>query len=144
MSKLLVRRESAKSIVIALGIVLGVAVGFGGATLAFATADDDSPSSTQKATEWPTNAEGLTYGSALDAVSAEDEPDLILAVATNGNVGYVLATDLDGEEPQTPEEAIAQQAANAGKSRTIPVCEADGTTVIGHFVISPGRVTLQE
>lgn len=92
----------------------------------------------QVGTEWPKNARGLTYGSAADAKSPQDEPDLIRATATNGKVGYVLKTDLDGPMPSSPEEALAQQAANAGKTRVIPVYEADGTTMIGEFLIEPG------
>lgn len=85
-----------------------------------------------------TNASGLTYGSSLWATRPEDEPDLIAAEATNGKAGYVYATDLEGPEPSSPAEALAQQAANMGKTRTIPVYEANGRTVIGEFIIEPG------
>jgi len=90
------------------------------------------------ATDWPVNAQGQTYGSSAGAASAPDEPDLVLAQATNGRVGYVLATDLEGPMPASPEEALAWQAASAGKTRVIPVYLADGVTIIGEFQVGPG------
>lgn len=56
-----------------------------------------------------TNASGHTYGSALGAKNQEDEPDLIAVVATNGKSGYVLKTDLYGDEPSSPAEAMETQ-----------------------------------
>ncbi|MBC7292680.1 MAG: hypothetical protein H5T84_01010 [Thermoleophilia bacterium] len=75
------------------------------------------------------------------ARSPQDEPDLILAEATNGKVGYVLRTELEGQEPGSPQEALAQQAAQAGKNRAIPVYESDGKTVIGVFIVTSGLGT---
>ncbi|MEC4271582.1 hypothetical protein VJ923_00210 [Adlercreutzia sp. R25] len=45
--------------------------------------------------EFLVNEAGQTYGTAFDAESSEAEPDLIEAVATNGQEGYVLKVDLD-------------------------------------------------
>ncbi len=83
--------------------------------------------------KWPTNARGLTYGPGPNALSPQDEPDLVLATATNGKDGYVLATDLEGPTPSSPEEALAWQAARAGKAWVIPVYQSDGITQIGVF-----------
>jgi hypothetical protein len=85
--------------------------------------------------QWPKNAQGLTYGSGSDSMTPQDEPDLILVGATNGKVGYVLRTDLEGQASKSPQEALSQQAAQAGKDRVIPVYESDGTTKIGVFII---------
>lgn len=89
-------------------------------------------------TDWPKNAQGLTYGSALNAVSPQDEPDLIQVQASNGKTGYVLRADLEPSAPKTPAEALAHQAAQqaaALENATIPVYTSDGTTQIGIFVL---------
>lgn len=85
-------------------------------------------------TVWPRNQRGQTYGSGLDAMSPEDEPDLIRVEATNGETGYANRTDLEAPAPASPAEAVAQQAARAGKPDIIPVYEVDGVTQIGEFV----------
>jgi hypothetical protein len=91
----------------------------------------------QIGTEWPKNASGSTYGSAADAKSPQDEPNLIRVTATNGLTGYAWKTDLDGPLPRTPEEALKQQSAQEGKDRVIPVYQSDGMTQIGVFAVSP-------
>lgn len=90
-------------------------------------------------TSYKTNAQGLTYGSELDAATPADVPDLILAIATNGKEGYVLKGDLYPQLPTSPAEAIAwQKEQNATRSVTrIPVYAQDGVTVIGEFEITP-------
>lgn len=97
----------------------------------------DKPQTVQAGdgTDWPVNAGGQTYGSAAAAKSPADEPDLILVYATNGKLGYSLRTDLEGDTPSTPEEALAEQAARAGKGVTVPVYLSDGKTQIGEFDI---------
>jgi hypothetical protein len=82
--------------------------------------------------EFPKNENGQTYGSASDATSPYTEPDLIEAYGVDGNIGYVMKKDLDGEMPRTPEEALANQR-NAPAIRTIPLYDVDGKTVIGEF-----------
>ena len=52
-----------------------------------------------------------------------------------------MRTDLEEPTPSSPEEALAQQAAQAGKDRVIPVYELDGTTKIGVFIISSSGMT---
>jgi len=83
------------------------------------------------------NENGQTYGSSLYAVSAETEPDLILARGIDGTIGYVYYTDLYREEPKNPEEAIAMQKINSRKIRIIPLYASDGKTVIGKFRTTP-------
>jgi hypothetical protein len=50
---------------------------------------------------------GGPYGSATDATSSETEPELISAIGVDGTKGYVLKKDIGGEQPKSPEEAIA-------------------------------------
>ena len=93
------------------------------------------------------NEAGQTYGSASNARSTSDRPDLIAAIGTNGTPGYVYNSDLMKDSPKTPAEAIAQQEAYAKLSenwdgetpiivRTIPLYAVDGETVIGEYEIS--------
>lgn len=94
------------------------------------------------------NASGETYGSAMTASSADEEPDLIAAQAANGEIGYVRKSELDraaGSDIQTPAEAAAwnreRQANNAkGATLSVPVYAKDGKTVIGRFVLDDGQV----
>lgn len=99
-------------------------------------------STPQPAPHYKTNAAGQTYGSALDAISPETEPDLIMAVATNGMVGYVRKGDLDiangnvaAKRFSSPEDAVTWQETAGAHDRTIPVYAADGTGVVGTFVV---------
>ena len=88
-------------------------------------------------------AKGQTFGSAADAPSLEQEPDLILVVATNGAEGYVLRADLNTANGQaaaesftSPEEALVWQETEGREDRLIPVYERDGTTLIGSFLVA--------
>ncbi|WP_179088701.1 hypothetical protein [Paenibacillus amylolyticus] len=82
---------------------------------------------------YPKNKNGQTYGSAAYATSPETEPDLILATGVDGTDGYLLKKDMDGEQPKTPEEAIAIQNSRSPDGRDIPLYDKDGETVIGVF-----------
>jgi hypothetical protein len=90
-------------------------------------------SAQQQIVVFPRNAKGLSYGSELDAASPDTAPGLIEAIATNGQLGYVLKTDLHPALPKSPQEALAQQAA-APPVRTIPVYDLAGHK-IGVFEI---------
>lgn len=70
---------------------------------------------------------------AVEATSPETEPELIEAIGVDGTEGYVLKKDLDGEQPSTPEEAIAQQKSKAAEGRDIPLYDMDGENMIGVF-----------
>lgn len=85
------------------------------------------------APNYPTNENGETYGSASLANSLDTEPDLISAIGVGGTHGYVRKTDLNGEMPKTPEQALAQMRRWEGKVRQIPLYDVDGKTVIGVF-----------
>ena len=84
-----------------------------------------------------TNKDGKSYGKVAQNIIL-NEPDLILAVGTNGKEGYIKKTDLYANEPKTPEEAIRIQEdkiTNNNLIRYIPLYEIDGKTVIGEFKI---------
>jgi len=81
------------------------------------------------ATAWGVNSDGQTYG----VPNSRGTPDLIAAVATNGQQGYIYATQLQAAQPQptSPQQAAAMHPTPVA----IPVYKSDGHTVIGEFVI---------
>ncbi|WP_162799169.1 hypothetical protein [Nocardioides sp. 616] len=80
--------------------------------------------------EWGVNAKGETFGVQRNGRS----PDLIAVVTTDGKQGYAYVEDLEGPVPTSPADALAQQEANEGKKRSVPVYESDGETLIGEYV----------
>ena len=99
--------------------------------------------------EYKTNESGQTYGNVDPFVepAAQATPDLIAAIGLDGIEGYVYAYDLDGEQPNNPDEAAVymenlekeiQNAKDAGWDhlRYIPLYKEDGKTVVGQFGIS--------
>jgi hypothetical protein len=89
-------------------------------------------------TDWGVNANGDTYGAAND----RGEPDLLAVVATNGHRGYVYRDELEhasGGDVSTPAEALARQEAHGDETVSIPAYESDGVTIVGEFVVRPGR-----
>jgi hypothetical protein len=82
------------------------------------------------------NENGETYGcSGANALAIGEEPDLISSIGSDGTLGYVRATELYLEEPNTPEEAVAISQQNIN-GRSINLYEKDGVTIIGTFEIS--------
>ena len=57
-------------------------------------------------TEYATNSEGLTYGKVTDAPPWGEMPDLVAVEATNGMKGYAYWEELNGIQPENPEEAM--------------------------------------
>lgn len=125
------------SVLLALALLVGVLSGSAVAVSAAA-----SP-------QYEVNARGITYGHVDPRISPalQEIPQLIAAIGIDGTEGYVYASDLDGEQPQNPEEAIKYMEnleievarARAARSiyfRTIPLYASDGVTVIGEFAIS--------
>ncbi|MGI5182524.1 hypothetical protein ACQEVZ_60535 [Dactylosporangium sp. CA-152071] len=81
---------------------------------------------------YPRNASGETYGSAAEAGSPGQAPDLILVSFGQGQRGYVRKDDLDSPEFTDPADAVEWSRQNEGRPpRVIPVYAADGRTVIG-------------
>jgi hypothetical protein len=125
--------ERKSCVAIALAAASCVVAAIGLTTEAFA---DQPP------TPFPVNSAGLTYGSAADADSPENEPDLIFVLGTNGHDGYVRRSDLDGPTPSSPEEAIAMQESDDGqRGRNIPVFDQTGVHVIDIFHIAGSAET---
>lgn len=73
--------------------------------------------------EFGVNEEGMTYGSTEGLYSGDQYPDLILVRATNGEIGYIYATDeaaASGGWVSTPEEAVAyMEERNAAMSAAL-------------------------
>lgn len=80
---------------------------------------------------------GRTHGAVLRAISPAGGPDWIRAFATNGRVGYVRSSELNGPLPSSPAQAVAMDQA---PPRVIPVYALDRRTVIGQFVVGGGIV----
>lgn len=134
-------RKSTSSVVrraalLAATLLGGATIGLVGVGMAHASGASNR--SQQPGAVYPKNAHGLTYGSAANANSPGNEPDLIKVVASNGKEGYVYRTQLEPQTtPTNPAQAVAQQQARAANAvKAIPVYAADGTTVIGSFVMS--------
>ncbi len=123
----------------ALGIAAALAV-VGVNASASSTAGDEFIVSSKSYGDYPKNSQGKAFGSALEAKTPADEPDLILAQGTNGKIGYILRSDARGPEPRTPAEAIApaKQTFRTENPRTstIPLYSEDGVTVIGEYLIN--------
>jgi hypothetical protein len=84
------------------------------------------------------NEYGQTFGSTLDVMYVSDYPDLVAVLGDNGIRGYAYQTDLDGEQPSCPEEAVRmmeERERNGNPPRVINVYESDGRTVIDTFTI---------
>ncbi|MBR3083572.1 MAG: hypothetical protein IKH03_03250 [Oscillospiraceae bacterium] len=82
------------------------------------------------------NERGQTYGSVDTNVPPEEQvlPELISAIGIDGTRGYVYSSDLSGEQPKNPEEALEymEKLRNEGP-RSIPLYASDGVTVLGWF-----------
>lgn len=124
----------------AITLLLGCTGGYFIGT--FAHSEAEAPSD-RVSVVYPVNENGQTYGSAADARNYEEEPDLISAYGSDGKTtGYVKKEDLQGPQPQNPEEAM--QLMKDAKPRDIPLYDVDGITVIGNFRIEAGEVTVME
>lgn len=62
--------------------------------------------------KYSTNGSGLTYGSLGEVYSAEKNPDLIGAIATNGELGFIYYDDyleaISGDVTLSPEQAVSR------------------------------------
>ncbi|WP_426226706.1 hypothetical protein [Pseudarthrobacter sp. DSP2-3-2b1] len=87
------------------------------------------------------NAAGQTYGVPVVANGQSAEPELIRAVATNGQVGYIknserkIATG-DPSLFKSPAEALKWQESRGSGAVTVPVYDVEGVTKIGQFVFT--------
>ena len=135
---------SKRSVARVVGVIAGTALLGATCGVAYAvTQRDEGP-------KYEVNSSGETFGTVAEATSSASEPDLILATATNGKVGYVKKLELDeatGANVANPEEALAWQAEVAratanGEVLSIPVYESDCKTVIGECVIDTGSASV--
>jgi hypothetical protein len=90
-------------------------------------------------TAYPTNAHGLTYGSAAGSPGPEhpeDGPDLI-AVESSGGTGYVYSYELNGgpgawvTNPQQAQDYMN----SSPQPRTLTAYKSDGITKVGTFTV---------
>ena len=117
-----------------IALLVGAIAGIGVTAIVGGASTGNSSGSSK--ISFPLNVNGQTYGSSL-GVGLSAEPDLILAVGTNGRTGYISRKTLwavDGTDVTSPSQASAYMSRSTS-ARTIPVFEKDGTTVIGSFVI---------
>lgn len=126
-----IRTYSFYALILIMAIIAGILLG----TLCFDSviASNNPNQSFSSAPVYPINENGETYGSSSYAISLETEPDLISAIGVDGTLGYVRKTDLNGEMPNNPEQALAGMRQREGKVRQIPLYDVDGKTVIGAF-----------
>ena len=91
-------------------------------------------------TDYGVNENGQTFGSALSATYVEDMPDLVLAIGDHGKEGYIYLSDLLGETPSSPEEAVQKQLEReqngGGDLQVCYVYESDGKTIIDTLTAS--------
>jgi len=121
---------AATTIAIAIGGVVGFAI-----TTANAGAPTVQIEQGDKV-DFPKNARGETYGSAMEVRTPADEPDLIRSVGDDGKIGYLKKADLDQGTPKSPEEAIQMQNARKdGAGRVLKLYAEDGTTVISQRTV---------
>ena len=79
------------------------------------------------ASSYSVNDSGMTYGSMVSADSVGCAPDLVGAVATNGQEGYILYEQWD--------DAL-DRSAEGEMNISIPVYDQGGSRQIGEFVLS--------
>ena len=82
------------------------------------------------------NESGQTYGSVDTNVPPEEQvlPELISAIGIDGTRGYVYSSDLSGEQPRNPAEALEyMEKLRTEGLRSIPLYASDGVTVLGWF-----------
>ncbi|PKM80685.1 MAG: peptidase M56 BlaR1 [Firmicutes bacterium HGW-Firmicutes-13] len=123
-----IKSRSVKMLLFVVALLTGIIIG----TNSFAAVNHRNPNS-GSVPEYAVNKYGETYGSDFYAPTPDTAPELILARGVDGTIGYVRNTDLNGEVPKTPEQAIEQQ--KKSKTRMIPLYDVDGKTVIGQFRI---------
>jgi hypothetical protein len=125
-----------KSLIAILTIMAVVVIISGSVYIDSANSAQNKDGAKRSNTTYPVNQAGQTYGGNSGDYGKElVGPDLVLAEATNGDIGYVLEADLQGPDHRTPEEALQWQSQQK-KDPSIPVYEKDGTTIIGEFIMS--------
>ena len=78
------------------------------------------------------NSRGQSIGTAENARTDSDLPELIAAFSTDGKQGYVRKTDVIPATPASPAQAADL---SSKKTKTVPVYTENGTTQIGTFTV---------
>ena len=110
--KQLTQKIDIKSLLLSLVLICTLAVVYVISVMPAAQVHGDSTNS-----HYAVNENGQTYGTTGNAQSYETEPDLIAALATNGQEGYVYKTDLYAAEGHatSPEHAVELMHYKAGR-----------------------------
>jgi len=134
-------------------VIMAIAIIGTGSVFAFSNQNIDTATNNTR-NGFMVNENDQTYGTIKTPntladliVSTENTPDLIACVGIDGIQGYCYITDLDGEQPNNPEEALEymnrlrerrQEMIKTGEQyvRIIPLYAEDGKTIIGEFGIS--------
>ena len=136
-------------LIVAAGVLFGLAVGAAGTGFVWVGTGDAAPISSSASDPVPgagvvpgsrgTNSSGQTFGQNLDPTFTTGT-ELVEAIASNGKLGYVYASEL--RKTATPAASPeAARAANNNRAVVIGVYLTDGVTRIGDFVMSPSIVT---
>jgi len=126
---------------LALTVCAGVGIGIVAAANGIGTS---APAAAQNAVEPSSdlvdvpparaNASGQTYGSAINATTVEEIPDLVEAYGNNGKIGYLKKSDFIGPQPANPKEAAEyMERVEAEYPKTVPLYGPDGVTEIDTF-----------
>lgn len=128
-----------KLLTISLALIAGIVAGsfsYGAMPITASTVPDQSIQNLKATQKFPVNKNGETYGSNREVTVAEQEPDLILAKGVDGTTGYIKLKDLNKDQPNNPEEAVAyMEKMKNSAPKNIPLYDVDGKTVIGEFKI---------
>lgn len=88
------------------------------------------------------NANGQTFGSAENAATDDELPDLVAVIGDRGTTGYIEKSALD-DTATSPTDATALQRQTIGgvevvgsAPQTVPVFDQAGTTQVDEFTIS--------
>ena len=135
------KKKNFISFVLVFVLLLSVTVVSASAKYGESSTSEDVNSSRSAIEGIQVNSSGETFGSELAATSYEDRPDLIAATGVDGTEGYVRKTDLDGEMPSSPEEAVKlmHSPEYLYTARVVPLYDSEGKKVIGEFRIDPPR-----
>lgn len=111
----------------------GVAVN----SLEYYTVENGAYVSSSQEPSYPQNSKGETYGNDLMAQALGYAPDLVAAIGTEGQSGYIREKDVPGADVSNPEEATEymEYMKTLPSTIMIPLYDQEGN-VIGEFGVS--------
>ena len=132
-----IKSHGVKLLTISIALIAGLVAGsfsYGATSTKANTLPDQS--SQDLAPAHGVNQNGETYG-----LDDDQRPDLILATGVDGTDGYIKLKDLNKDQPNNPEEAVAyMEKIKNSAPKNIPLYDVDGKTVIGEFKIDKPQV----